>query len=88
MLRLFKSVYMYFKATLIHFESNIGFLTSRISTNMEEPVKSLRYLGPYLLHLDTSFFSNGLFDSQQNESTKSEANILKYVFHYIHNLSV
>ena len=77
-----------FNATLIHFESNIGFLTGRISTNMEEPVKSLRYLGPHLLHLDTSFFSNGLFDSQQNKSTKSKANILKYVFHFIHNQSV
>ena len=79
---------MNFNATLIHFESNIGFLTGRISTNMEERVKSLRYLGPYYLHLDTSFFSNGLFHSQQNESTKSEANILKYVFHFIQNQSV
>ena len=79
---------MNFNATLIHFESNIGFLTGRISTNMEERVKSLRYLGPYYLHLDTSFFSNGLFDSQQNESTKSKANTLKYVFHFIHNQSV
>ena len=71
---------MNFKTTLIHFESNIGFLTGRISTNMEERVKSLRYLGPYYLHLDTSFFSNGLFDSQQNELTKSEAHILQYYF--------
>ena len=79
---------MNFNATLIHFESNIGFLTGRISTNMEERVKSLRYLGPYLLHLNTSFFSNGLFDSQQNKFTKCEAHILKYYFFVLSKINL
>ena len=59
-----KKLELHFYNFLGHIESNFGVLTGRVSTNMEEYVKSVRYRELYCMDLNKSCFSNGLLDSQ------------------------